>query len=102
MSFIDQKTNANKKVCIFVNENCGENVFFHVCKKLHFSIFEFEWMILRAEQILFYGVKPEKPKGKSQIFKSFSDGFRYFEFEGVIKSAPTVNLKNWLTNRRPY
>ena len=25
--------------------------------------------------------KPEKPKGKSQIFKSFSDGFRCFEFE---------------------
>ena len=24
----------------------------------------------------------KKPKGKAQIFKSFSDGFRCFEFEG--------------------
>jgi hypothetical protein len=39
--------------------------------------------------------KTEKPKGKSHIFKSFSDGFRCFEFEreeGVIKSANTVRF----------
>ena len=51
-----------------------------------FRWFEFEWGILRAElQIQFNLVKIAKTKRKSQICKTFSDGFRRFEFEGGIK-----------------
>jgi hypothetical protein len=58
--------------------------------------FEFEWVILKAElQMQFYLKKIEKTKGKSQIFKTFSDrGKANFEFDGrgVVKLTRTVRF----------
>ena len=40
-----------------------------------FGWFEFEWGILRTE-LQTFTCKIDKTKGKSQIFKTFSDGFK--------------------------
>ena len=46
--------------------------------------------------------KIEKIKGKSQIFKNFLDGFRWFELEGGNKVAENGNKELYLSGINIY